>query len=612
MTLRNVVVRFDPCARAGVGGQARGWRFFPVLSCALALAPVLVHAAPTASIVANRTNGFAPLAVRFDATGSDCDGNGAVGQWNQDLEQCHYSWDFGDINAPPYEYGAAARAGQAPSANKAQGFVAGHVFENPGIYTVELMIRNPNGQEARSTLAITVNAFSGATYCFRSSTSGSFAGCPSGAVQVTTSNFNTALGPSHCNIGSGTKRCLFRRGDTFSASGQTNASGSGTIIGAFGSGDRPIITGSDFTGIGSGSNVVVMDLDFNGAANTGGTHRLFYRTRHRNVNLPGGAAIMWYGSNLTSLYVVRTEISGSSRSVYAMATDSLYLGNKWSNAGGYSHNSRIGRLNKTVIASNELGPSGDGHVLKLVGEGLSCATSRYAVIRDNVFYKTSEGFNWVVSLRPQGAGDDFAHPIENVLVESNFWTGSGIGASGDRVALHVSQTPNLTIRNNIVDLTAAYASAVRLDSGSATISGCNPAQSSNVTLMNNSAVWGSSSPPSGPESIFNAASGVSGVRMVNNLFYRAANWSPVAFGCGGSSCSVSSNNLVVTTNPFVSSSFPHPWQFRLKDGSGAIGAGSIRPEVISDFRGQVRTGPYDVGAWEHGAGSPPPPPVLLP
>ena len=431
--------------------------------------------AQTASIAANRPSGVAPLAVRFDATGSDCNGNGTGGQWNEDLEQCLYSWDFGDPTAPDYEYGARARAGQPAPANEAHGFIAGHVFDAPGTYTVTLTIRNPSGGTATATQEITVSAFAGTTRCY--ATAAPFTGCPGGATQITQSNFGTAI--ANC-VSNGANRCLFRRGDAFSSSGEVSPGA--RTIGAFGSGERPIVNGG--ASLIPGNDGRIMDVDFNGhTLSIGGVnHLLVYRARIRNST---DAGVGGYGSNQTGFYLVRSEVvDANGYGIYTMHQDTLIIGSRIALNGGASgtHNTRIGRLHKTVIASNEWGPAGLGNVLKLVGEGSACNTAQYLVLRDNVIIKDGTGFNIAVPLYPQGAGDDFAHGIDRVLVESNYWTGPGIGASGSRGAILLRQVPNLVVRNNIIDMLAGYANGILLESASAAISGCNPPQVSNASV----------------------------------------------------------------------------------------------------------------------------------
>ena len=577
--------------------SARVW----AVGALVAFGPGLASAQLTAAIAANRTSGLAPLAVRFDATGSDCNGNGTASEWNGDLEECSYSWDFGDPTSPPYAYGAAARAGQAPSANRSSGFVAGHVFENPGTHTLTLTIRNPSGQTATRTQTVNVSSFAGTTYCVRASNSGDFAGCPSGATQITQSNFNTAL--STCGATSGSRRCLFRRGDSFTAGSTSNLGNGPGLIGAFGSGARPRIAGSGVA-IGGGSDWRLADLDFDGTTVDGASHRLLYRSRIRNA----GHGYIWWGTGFSNIYLVRSTIENvSDYGYYVLAQNQLVLGSAIINSGsGGGHNVRTGNAGRSVFASSDFGPAGAGHVFKAVGEGQNGATAQYTIWRDNVILKSNAGYPWAFTLAPQGPGaDDFAGGMAKVLVEGNYFTRATAGTTVSVLALLVRDIKDLTIRNNVCDMTQRYQTCMNLTTGT---SGYGPI--TNATVMNNTAAWASGAGPDESEVVFRISGGLSNVRVANNLFYHGVSWGPAAVSCG--SCSLNSSNLKISTNPFVSTSFSSPWSMRLASGSAPVGAGVAAPAAFFDISGALRTGSHDVGAWELATATPPPPPVLLP
>src|SRR4030095_4623657 len=88
------------------------------------------------------------------------------------------------------------------------------------------------------TVACADTTYSGAgTVCFYNTTVGT--GCPSGATQTASSNWVRAL---RACLGT-TKRCLFKRGDTFTAAGNSNYNiACPSAIGAYGSGAKPIIS----------------------------------------------------------------------------------------------------------------------------------------------------------------------------------------------------------------------------------------------------------------------------------------------------------------------------------------------------------------------------------
>ncbi len=223
------------------------------------------------------TTCVAPCAVHFDAIGK-----GALSTvpyvteattdsvFNHEFHTLLYEWDFDDPNSGTWSAGAAAAAGTPPSKNYDMGPIAGHVYENPGTYTVTLTVTNPAGERATTTREVTVEDAStyiseANTYCF-ANTAGTFQGCPldddnDGTCEAgessasdnctVTADLDTALeGGDGCTGGTedcadydvGMRRILFRRGDTFTASTTLDPYHGTTpgIVGAFSSGAKPV------------------------------------------------------------------------------------------------------------------------------------------------------------------------------------------------------------------------------------------------------------------------------------------------------------------------------------------------------------------------------------
>ena len=84
--------------------------------------------APSARIVATPTKGVAPLEVSFDAIANDPDGT-----------VVRYAWDLGD-------------------GEEARGAKIGHVYDDPGRYEVTLVVTDNDGQTARASTQIQVDA----------------------------------------------------------------------------------------------------------------------------------------------------------------------------------------------------------------------------------------------------------------------------------------------------------------------------------------------------------------------------------------------------------------------------------------------------------------------
>jgi len=93
------------------------------------------------SLKATRTSGVAPLPVFFDATGTTITSGS--------LHDVEFLWDFGDSKS------------KHPTAS---GFTAAHVFEHPGLYNVEVQVKDASGTKLTRNVKISVSAFSGATY----------------------------------------------------------------------------------------------------------------------------------------------------------------------------------------------------------------------------------------------------------------------------------------------------------------------------------------------------------------------------------------------------------------------------------------------------------------
>jgi hypothetical protein len=227
-------------------------------------------AAITASVVASRTSGVAPLAVFFDATGTSA---AATPRPFHDLE---YSWTFGEP-----ALGNWAKGRPNASRNVAKGPVAAHVFETPGVYTVSVVIKDGTNTVTNSCIEITVTnpdtVYSGLnTICIGATidpTPGA-GGCPAGADHAIQSNFRTAV---NTYLATG-KRLLFKAGDTFGGTTTTTISANGPwTLGAFpiGSTARIANTGTNVTviAIGSGAGVFntdarIMDLEIDGSLGT--------------------------------------------------------------------------------------------------------------------------------------------------------------------------------------------------------------------------------------------------------------------------------------------------------------------------------------------------------
>ncbi len=197
--------------------------------------PNLSSAAPAASFIAHRgtaggTNP-APLYVHFDAAATTSSIAG-----DQPWKDLLFEWDYGDPASGNWATNGLPR-------NRSLGITGAHIYENPGTYTVKLTVTDSAGAKSTTQRTVTVtdpNAVWGATTACVSS-SGNFSGCPSGAAQVTSGDFT---GSMNARVNAGSRRILFRRGETFVANscwGTPTNLRTEALVSAFGTGAQPII-----------------------------------------------------------------------------------------------------------------------------------------------------------------------------------------------------------------------------------------------------------------------------------------------------------------------------------------------------------------------------------
>lgn len=413
----------------------------------------------------NHRSGVAPLAVFFDASGSEAAGS------PRPFHELEYSWDFADRESGEFRPSGLSK-------NRAAGPLAGHVFERPGHYEVTLKIRDRDGHVAESPVAIDVldpeRIYAGqATVCFANQAD--FTGCPAGARRVVAHDL-VALA-AHVARG---VRLLLRRGDTFTAHDplQLNVRGP-SQIGAFGSGSRPRILprGVAFRLSDEQPNVAdwtLMDLDIDGRKNerTRGVvidgrakNVLLLRLRATHVGEAFGAApdlIDYYNEHghpghdaVDGFSIVDSEareLVGPGVLSYIGAHRLLMLGNDYYDSTSGEHVLRTPFIDRGVISSNAFGRAPTGrHVIKLHGrsfthEGVFAGKFTERVILSDNRIESSGGHEWTVAIGPQNNVSD--ERIRDVIVERNrFFAVDG----GAKVALALFAV-DVSVRNNVFEL----------------------------------------------------------------------------------------------------------------------------------------------------------------
>jgi hypothetical protein len=560
------------------------------------------------SLVAARTSGVAPLAVFFDASGTT-----DVGVTARPFHDLEYTWDFGDPTADTWAYGAQPGVS---SKNSATGPVAAHVFEQPGTYTVTLTAFDGTNT-VNTTQTITVDdpevVFAGAkTACV--STAGVFTGCPSGAVQVTTSSFTTALG----NISSTVKRILFRAGETWTTSSSYSITQAGPgLIGSFGTGIKPLInaSGSSYSVISfNADDWRVMDLAIDGQA---GTIMGYFNNGKTQITLlrddvSNSTGAFWTNNGTTVAGGVTSDqftvqdstsngIIGTAGNVasWVLGERFAFLGNFMDNKGaatsGGEHVLRFPKVIKGVISNNTAqnpGPNGK-HDLKLhssnpfSNSALWDGTYTEKVIISDNYFPGNFSTAYQVSIAAQNTS--FDERLRDIIVERNWFT----GGAGSQDPLRIAAV-SCTVRNNIFDISisATYHDAIAV---TYTTGDASPPPD-NTSIYNNTIYSNASSSHVIGISI---SSPVLTTTVKNNLL-SAPNASGPTMISGTGATLVQSNNVTnnVPSTLFVSSTPSAVADFALKSGSPAIGAGTPVP-VWDDFRRVSRAATWDVGAYQY-------------
>lgn len=365
---------------------------------------------------ASRSSGAAPLAVVFDATRAS---SGVHLPSDGRLGRLAYAWDFDDAASGRWSTSGRPR-------NEATGFVAGHVFERPGRYTVTLRVEQPDGTAHlyRETVTVADPAADGWTaYYVASSGADANDGRSEAAPFRTVERALQAVGPR--------TRVLFRRGDTFEVGATLAFTADGpALIGAYGEGPKPVwrFASAARRGLQIGRRLANADLRFVDLelVGPGGdsaclfaeavrmSDPLFLRLAVRNWGR--GLVLSSTHEDFTGTAVVDCAFAQMSQAwgLYLGGSHAMILGNTISNPGG-SHTVRIWYVCGLVMSHNVL-RDGGVHTLKLhsetyTGDG---SVSRDIVISHNDFGAAGP---WTVAIGPENAESD--ERVERVWYESN-------------------------------------------------------------------------------------------------------------------------------------------------------------------------------------------------
>lgn len=190
------------------------------------------------SIIAKRSfQGIAPEGIWFEAQVEEFDvagpAEGAV--FDPSFHEIFYFWSFGD----PGQFQAPVNLPLAHAdQNVAYGKTCGHVFNEPGTYTISVTAIDREGNIATDSMEITVedpDVLFPSTRTIVLARDGDFTGAPAGAVQLT--DLGAALSRLD-NMGQ-TGRLLIKRGETHTFGGFRFQVAKNCLVGAWGDASLP-------------------------------------------------------------------------------------------------------------------------------------------------------------------------------------------------------------------------------------------------------------------------------------------------------------------------------------------------------------------------------------
>jgi len=365
-------------------------------------------AATTPLISTQGTSGMAPFTVHAHALNSTLNAG--------DRATALYQWDFGD---PAGRY------------NTITGWNAAHVYDTPGTYTITLKITTEDGVVATRTQSVSVSSDTRTKIYVSPSGNDSNSGTSSGAPVRTIGrawqllNDNVAI--------------YFQRGGTYSLSGGVSIWKQNVVVGAYGSGNRPIwsFTNSSpylcILAMGdSARNITIQDLEFDtpfaasnqiaaavgpaGVANTVRGCKFSDVSDAINLNrVPVGVLAMDNTTGTLGGYFM-----------WAQGTDVSVLGNT---VGGSAneHNIRLGGANRVLIAGNNLTNTVKSSIWCMLGSdaylsGNTIHDGRLILGPNFASGAASERFTWYVSENNQIYGDGFElyHGADTATIRNNY------------------------------------------------------------------------------------------------------------------------------------------------------------------------------------------------
>ena len=550
------------------------------------------------SISAVVTSGVAPLAVQFRLIKDGAELN------SDDFHNIDVTWNSGDASDSRHVSGTAARHI--------------HVYESSGSFTASADIIT-SSVTSSLTLDITVTdpetEFSGSSTIVIS-TGSDFTGKPTGATEVTETDFRTSI-DTYLEAG---KRVLFKRGDVFTSDEASKWSVTVTgpaILGAWGT-----ATGEDSRGIASNNPVVAYSgsggcfgpgescdglrwMDFTlsdaGITSVSPINEVFDGTPD-NTLLLRLKADGFYGGMInksgggTNIVIADIQNTGTTYKAcfYLIGSHIAVIGSQIQGLGNSTpneHTIRSAGVDYLTILYNNLKHNiGSKEILTIRTD------SRWGVIHGNTLTGNDDDNGVLLGIHPQSTSHNESVP-DHIIDSNRFIYAGGADPSVKGMDIEAQQ---ISIKNNIA-LFDGVASSGSVGCKFIVVDYTNTAGSPETTdiWIENNALADVSGLSDGAAGVVQLGAGLSSttnVLITNNIAVQNGAETPYIAENSGSATITSSNNLTIGTDPLWNA--PSSGDFTLSSGSPCIDAGISSLRVRRDASGTLRTGTWDIGPFD--------------